>query len=408
MVRAARNLGAVGEPAQPGDAAIRRRRDGSFDVETEHGTVQRRARRERGRLLRPAGVADGRDRHSHRQRAAHLPGDRDGAGVRRARLGSCRWCATTTCRAIVRQEQQSGLIGIYEQTGAESVWGDGDGEAPDWSLENPLFDYRLRPGGACGWDGRSSGCRCWSRSASSRRSAARSPTRPTASRCWARRVWRTSGRWSACRSASPTAPAWDASWPAGWCTAPPRVSGAGFRRPPLRLHRPCRHRPPTAASRAQRTTSTATRTPLPGLERPAGAPVPHHTRCTSACAGKGAVFTQVHGWERPKWFPADGGAAGGQDMVSFRHTGWFDTVAAGVPRRCASGWRSSTPPRSRSSTLVGPDAAAVLDRAVHQHRARAGPGGAHVPAHAAGPHRERADGDPPRRRPPVLGVGRCR
>ncbi|MCY4103366.1 MAG: hypothetical protein OXG55_08925 [bacterium] len=35
----------------------------------------------------------------------------------------------------VRQEQQSGLIGIYEQHGAEAAWIDG----PDWSLESPLF-----------------------------------------------------------------------------------------------------------------------------------------------------------------------------------------------------------------------------------------------------------------------------
>ncbi len=39
----------------------------------------------------------------------------------------------------VRQEQDSGLIGIYEQSNAEAAWPDG----PDWSLETPLFpeDY---------------------------------------------------------------------------------------------------------------------------------------------------------------------------------------------------------------------------------------------------------------------------
>ncbi len=39
----------------------------------------------------------------------------------------------------VRQEQQSGLIGIYEQRNAEAAWPEG----PDWSLESPLFpaDY---------------------------------------------------------------------------------------------------------------------------------------------------------------------------------------------------------------------------------------------------------------------------
>ena len=39
----------------------------------------------------------------------------------------------------VRQEQDSGLIGIYEQANAEAAWPDG----PAWELENPLFpeDY---------------------------------------------------------------------------------------------------------------------------------------------------------------------------------------------------------------------------------------------------------------------------
>ncbi len=39
----------------------------------------------------------------------------------------------------IRQEQSAGLIGIYEQTGAESIWDDG----VPWEAENPLFpaDY---------------------------------------------------------------------------------------------------------------------------------------------------------------------------------------------------------------------------------------------------------------------------
>ena len=61
----------------------------------------------------------------------------------------------------LRQEQQSGLIGIYEQTGAEAVWHDTDG--PDWTCGSwatcgpPAFSVRpsmIRRTSACGPRGR--------------------------------------------------------------------------------------------------------------------------------------------------------------------------------------------------------------------------------------------------------------
>ena len=41
----------------------------------------------------------------------------------------------------VRQEQRSGLIGIYEQRNAEAAWPAG----PSWSLTSPLLPRRFRP-----------------------------------------------------------------------------------------------------------------------------------------------------------------------------------------------------------------------------------------------------------------------
>ncbi len=74
---------------------------------------------------------------------------------------------------------------------------------------------------------------------------------------------------------------------------------------------------------------------------------------------KGAVFTHVDGWERPKWFPSVAGLPQ-RDMVSFRHTGWFDTVAEECRAvRERVGILDAT--AFAKFDLIGPDAAAVLD-----------------------------------------------
>ncbi|MYA85143.1 MAG: hypothetical protein F4Y12_06115, partial [Acidimicrobiaceae bacterium] len=99
-------------------------------------------------------------------------------------------------------------------------------------------------------------------------------------------------------------------------------------------------------------------TPLPTLERPAGRPY-RTTPLYGRLHGKGAVFTQVYGWERPKWFPAAAGLPA-EDMVSFRHTGWFDAVAEECRAvRERVGILDAT--AFAKFDLIGPDAAAVLD-----------------------------------------------
>ncbi len=62
---------------------------------------------------------------------------------------------------------------------------------------------------------------------------------------------------------------------------------------------------------------------LPGEERPAGRKsriTPLYDRLESA----GAVFTEVSGWERAKWFSLDGR----QEEIGFRHNNTFEVVAA--------------------------------------------------------------------------------
>ena len=62
----------------------------------------------------------------------------------------------------------------------------------------------------------------------------------------------------------------------------------------------------------------------------------------------------------PKWFPAAAGRPQ-QDLVSFRHTGWFDAVAEECRAvRERVGILDST--AFAKFDLIGPDAAAVLDR----------------------------------------------
>lgn len=97
-------------------------------------------------------------------------------------------------------------------------------------------------------------------------------------------------------------------------------------------------------------------TPLPGEELPAG----RHCRLSplyDKLKSQGCVFTETFGWERPKWFSRDGQ----DEQYSFRRSNVFETVR----EECAS-------VRQRVGLLdltgfakydvTGPDALAYLDR----------------------------------------------
>ena len=99
-------------------------------------------------------------------------------------------------------------------------------------------------------------------------------------------------------------------------------------------------------------------TPVPGLEHPELRPY-RITPLYQRFADKGAVFTQVYGWERPKWYPTVAGLPQ-QDVVAFRHTDWFGVVAEECRAvRERVGVLDNT--AFAKFDLVGPDAAAVLD-----------------------------------------------
>ncbi len=61
---------------------------------------------------------------------------------------------------------------------------------------------------------------------------------------------------------------------------------------------------------------------LPGEERPAGRKE-RTTPLYEPLASQGAVFSELNGWERPKWFSPDGR----EEEVGFRHNNVFDVVA---------------------------------------------------------------------------------
>ncbi len=100
--------------------------------------------------------------------------------------------------------------------------------------------------------------------------------------------------------------------------------------------------------------------PYPGLNRPAARPVktsPLYDRLKDA----GAVYEEIFGWERPRWFAPEGVAR--EDVHGFRRTRWFGAVAeecrvvrerVGIMDLSAFG----------KLDVRGADAAAFLDRMI--------------------------------------------
>ena len=98
--------------------------------------------------------------------------------------------------------------------------------------------------------------------------------------------------------------------------------------------------------------------PFPDLDRPAGRP--HKTSTLHhRMARRGAVFEEIFGWERPRWFAADGEAA--RHHYSFRRARWFATVAGEVRAvRQRAGVADLT--AFSKFEVTGADAASLLDR----------------------------------------------
>jgi len=219
----------------------------------------------------------------------------------------------------VRMEQKSGLIGIYEKANPNTVWNDGT----PWEAEHELFepDYdRISP---------------WLENAFERmpilaelgikRTVHGAITHPPDGNMLLGPAPGLSNAWCCC--GSQIGIAWGPG--AGKYLAQWMVHGAADIN--MRDFDPRRYG--LFADRKYQLAKSPEdyllrhETPFPGLNRPAGRPVKPST-LYERLKHTGAVFEEVYGWERPRWFAH--GAREARDHYSFRRADWHADVAIEV------------------------------------------------------------------------------
>ncbi|PIV77794.1 MAG: aminomethyltransferase [Rhodobacteraceae bacterium CG17_big_fil_post_rev_8_21_14_2_50_63_15] len=250
-----------------------------------------------------------------------------------------------------RQEQKAGLVGIYEHTGAKEAWA-GRGGRPEWSSQNELFEGdldRIAP---------------WLEKALDRM--------PIFANAGIRRIINgaiphtpdgnplvgpmpgLANAWACCGSSIGIAQgAGCGKYLAQWmihgdaeinmASVDPRRFGAYADQDYTR-------------AKSFDDYQNMFETPLPGREVQAGRPR-RVTPLFDVLKAKGAVMTEVHGWERPKYFAP----AGFVEKLQFRRTNTFDLVAAecrAVRERVGIMDLSSF----AKFDVTGPGAEAALDR----------------------------------------------
>jgi dimethylglycine dehydrogenase len=216
----------------------------------------------------------------------------------------------------VRMEQQSGLIGIYEKANPNNVWDDGT----PWEVEHELFepDYeRIMP---------------WLTNALERmpvlaergikRAVHGAITHPPDGNMLLGPAPGLANFWCCCGSQigiawGPGAGKYLAQWMVHGAAEinmrefdPRRFGAFADRRYQI--------------AKAREDYLLRHEIPYPGLNRPAARPVktsPLYERLKDA----GAVYEEIFGWERPRWFVPAGVAR--EDVHGFRRTRWFDAVA---------------------------------------------------------------------------------
>ncbi len=368
----ARATGAMADLAKQKGAVISRRNrvtdivrcsDGSFNVVTEKGTVHTEnvvnaAGCYAHRVARMVGL----DMPAANALHTYLVTEPVPAFAERAR--ACGAAAELPVvrddyvSGYIRQDATAGLVGVYEQNGAEAAWHDG----PGWGLESPLFEPDYDRIGL--WLGRAFqrmpiladiGIAATVRGAISHTPDGEPLLGPSG----------VPGFWMACGvqvgvADGPGLGRELARW---------MVHGAtdlSVRAYDARRFGFLASEDAAFYGRLKGVEDYQYRhqTPLPGLERPACRPYRGEGTARSASlyerlSAKGAVFTQVYGWERPKWFPA---AAGLEvtDATAFRRTDWFEPVREEV-RAVRERVGVIDLSAFAKFDLTGPDAARVLD-----------------------------------------------
>jgi len=217
-----------------------------------------------------------------------------------------------------RQEQKAGLVGIYEHTGAKEAWA-ARGGRPEWSSENELFEGdldRIAP---------------WLEKALDRM--------PIFANAGIKRIVNgaiphtpdgnplvgpmpgVKNAWQCCGSSIGIAQgAGCGKYLAQWMIhgdAEINMAGVDPRRFGAYADRDY------TRAKSFDDYQNMFETPLPGREVQAGRPR-RVTPLFDVLKVKGAVMTEVHGWERPKYFAP----AGFAEKLQFRRTNTFDLVAA--------------------------------------------------------------------------------
>ncbi len=262
------------------------------------------------------------------------------------------------CSAYYRQEQDSGLIGIYERSNTREAWAETGG--PAWSSESELFEAEFDP------------IMPWLERVMKRMSIF--------SEAGLMRV--VNGAISHSPDGKPLvgpAPGLRNFWlSCGASIGIAQGAGCGKYLAQWMVHGetdinmvsldPRRFSPYADKAYTQAKTHqdyTLMYAPhLPGEERPAGRPA-RPTPLYDKLKAKGGVHTEAGGWERPKWFSPDGRV----EAYSFRRNNLFEVVAAecqAVRERVGMMDLSSF----AKYDLTGPDTAAFLNRVCANRVAR--------------------------------------
>ena len=218
--------------------------------------------------------------------------------------------------AYIRQEQKSGLIGIYEQTGLTQAWAPTG--FPDWDSDSELFPddlERLMP-----WLGHAMERMPVLETAGIKRIVNGAIPHSADGPPMLGPVGGVKNFWMCCGSSFGIAQgAGCGKYLAQWMLyGDSEINMTGL--DPRRIGTYADHKYMNA--KGFQDYGMTYSTPLPGEELPAGRPSrtsPLYHRLKQ----QGAVHTETFGWERPKWFSLDGR----EEQYSFRRNNVFDVVA---------------------------------------------------------------------------------
>jgi dimethylglycine dehydrogenase len=254
------------------------------------------------------------------------------------------------CSAYYRQEQESGLIGIYEGSDTREAWAETGGQA--WDSESELFEAEFDP--IMPWLERVMGRMPIFRDAGIMRvvNGAISHTpdgNPLLGPAPGRRKF-----WLCCGASIGIAQgAGGGKYLAQWMVhgaSEINMVGVDPRRFGLYADQDY------ARAKSHQDYRHMYALHLPGEERPAGRPA-RTTPLYHKLKAKGCVHTEAFGWERPKWFSLDGR----QEECGFHRNNIFETIAAecqAVRERVGILDLSSF----AKYDVTGPDAETFLDR----------------------------------------------